>query len=349
MKDLNPFSKVEITFSPAWWTAKYGMDFGSAAYWHDPIHYTERDREQRRLLFERFGEVGLGEADPQPDPQVGVEYGHRFMSAFWGCEVIYPSAEWPHAQVLPDTAERIARLAIPDVDDSPAVKLAFANAKILEDRYGKVRSAVNFGGPLNNAVSVLGEEIFAVCASDPELAEKVLRQMGEAVFRVHDLVECKINKIPRGKERQKNWGIGNCPVGQISPEMYRQVVLPVDLWFRNSFQGGFSLHHCGIFHPYVDVYQPLKPSDIDAGPGTDLRLTRRAYPDTPISAYFNPATFSSLDRQTIDAIYENMVQEAHPANLLTYIRAIEVGPELTDDSVRDMMTARERYALDHLG
>ncbi len=337
------FPKIEITFSPAWWATKYGMDFSTPESWQDAIRYTERDREQRRLLYERFGDVGLGEIDPQPNPLVGVEYGHRFMSAFWGCEVVYLPDQWPHATPWPDAESRLAGLEVPDVDSSPAVQLARKNARTLMDRYGRVQSAVNFGGPLNNAVSVLGEPVFAACAADPDLAQRLLYRMGEAVFRIHDQLECPINGVPPGQERQKDWGIGNCPVGQVSPRMYQDVVLPVDLWFRQNFQGkNFSLHHCGIFHPYRQAYQPLQATDLDVGPGTDLRLTRQAYPRARISAYFEPGEFASLTAARIDAFVAEMIEAASPVDLFTYIRAIEVGPELTDQSVRDMMTVGER-------
>ena len=339
------FPTIEITFSPAWWSAKYGMDFSSAADWQDPIRYTARDQEQRRLLFERFGDVGIGEADPQPNPLVGVEYGHRFMSAFWGCEVVYLLGQWPHATPLPEAAGRLATLQVPALDGNPAVELARRNARILEDRYGHVHSAVNFGGPLNNAVSVLGEAIFAACAADPDVAQNLLYRMGEAVFLVHDRLECPINRVPFGQERQKSWGIGNCPVGQVSPGMYEQVVLPVDLWFKRAFTGSdFALHHCGVFHPYATAYQALEPSDLDVGPGSDLRRTRQAYPRARISAYIEPSLFARLDQAQVDACVDQILEDAAPVELITYIRAIEVGPELSDESVRLLMTAHERLA-----
>jgi hypothetical protein len=351
--DISFHPKIEITFSPAWWTAKYGMDFSSARAWQDPILSTERDQEQRRLLFERFGEVGLGDIDPLPNPLVGVEFGHRFMSAFWDCEVIYLPGQWPHATPLPDAESRMRKLTVPDVDDSQAVQLARKNARILDDRYGKVQSAVNFGGPLNNAVSVLGEAAFTACADEPALAQRVLYQMGEAVLRVHDLFESPINQIPTGSVRQKNWGIGNCPVSQISPRMYQDVVLPVDTWYRDNFAGSeFSLHHCGVFHPYAEAYLALHPTDIDVGPGSDLRLTRQSYPDARISAYFDPVEFPSFSQERIDQVVMEMIEavkfggdstnEAQAIEKFTYIRAIEVGPELSDQSVRDMMTVFDR-------
>jgi len=85
----------------------------------DPVARTERDREQRRLLFERFGELGLGERDPLPRPVAGESYGHRFMSALWGCDVEFIPTEYPAAVVLADSAARLKDLALPDFDISP--------------------------------------------------------------------------------------------------------------------------------------------------------------------------------------------------------------------------------------
>jgi len=70
------FPAINFSFAPAWWYHHYGMEF-SKSYWQDPIARTERNCDQRRLLFERFGDVGLGEHDPKPQPVAGEAYGHR--------------------------------------------------------------------------------------------------------------------------------------------------------------------------------------------------------------------------------------------------------------------------------
>ena len=100
MPTLNPFPVISISFAPAWWYHYYGMSFGRD-YWQDSIARTERDRDQRRLLDERFGSVGLGERDPQPRPVAGEAYGHRFMYALWGCDIEFIPTEYPAAIVLP--------------------------------------------------------------------------------------------------------------------------------------------------------------------------------------------------------------------------------------------------------
>jgi hypothetical protein len=317
------------------------MDFAKDT-WQNPIRATELDREQRRLLHERFGDVGLGEADPQPRPTIGSEYGHRFMAAFWGCEIVYMRDQYPAALALPDAHQRMVDLAVPDVDASLVVRQAFRNARLLEERYGYCRAAINYGGPLNNGVSVLGDEMLRACAAAPTLAGQVLRMMGEAVLAIHDQVECAINRIDVTASRSGTWGIGNCPVFMLSPRMYRDVVLPVDLWFRNQFAGDFNLHHCGIFQPYAQVYRPLHPAELDVGPGTDLRVTRAAYPQARISTYIEVGALAQMSQGEIDALIAQMVGDAAPAELFTYIRVAEAGPEVSDETARNLMTVAER-------
>jgi len=61
-----------------------------------------------------------------------------------------------------------------------------------------------------------------------------------------------------------------------------------------QFKGRFLLHHCGIFHPYVDVYKPLNPTGWDLGWGTDLRVARAAFPDLPISTYIDVSALRGI-------------------------------------------------------
>jgi hypothetical protein len=339
--EQNFFPKIDMTFSPGWWFVHYGMAY-PRAFWHDPVAFTQRDQEQRRLLYERFGDVGLGEADPQPRPFAGGEFGHRFMAALWGCQVIYPLDGAPCEVSLPDARERMVDLRVPDIDSSPVVQLALGNAGVMKERYGRCDSAINYGGPLNNAVSVFGGEFLTACATQPELAQQVLERMGQAVLAVHDQVSCRIREVEVAEARAGGWGIGNCPVCMLSPRMYREVVLPVDLWFRRQFAGDFNLHHCGVFDAYATVYQPLAPTDLDLGPGSDLRIARAAFPRARISTYIKVETLANMNREEIDALVGKMVREAGDPARFSWIRVAEAGPEVSDQAVRDLMTVAER-------
>ena len=326
-----PFPYIAITFSPAWWQAK--VDRQPSAM------------ERARLLWERFGDVGLGEEKPVlPAPVVGGEYGDRFMAAFWGGEVVYPPAAVPAALVLPDARERMAGLEVPDVATSPVAQRAFGDAERLKNEHGTCAAAVNYGGPLNNAVSVLGQDILTVCAEDPDLAREVLHKMAQGVMVVHDEIVCPINGVDPVATRAGGWGIGNCPVCMISPRMYSEVVLASDRWLSNHFTGGFYLHHCGVFDAYTEAYRPLQPLALDVGPGTDLAITRAAYPDAVISTYIEVGALSRMGLDEVDATLSEMIGAAGPPELFSAISIAEAGPEISDETVRHLMTARERFA-----
>ena len=326
-----PFPQVAISFAPAWWLA----------------HYREVPDGQgkARLLYERFGDVGLGEVDPAPpEPCVGGEYGDRFMSAFWGCEIAYREGQFPAAIALPDARRRMGDLQLPDLATSPVAQRAFADAEALRAEHGRCSAAVNYGGPLNNAVSVFGQEILEVCAAEPDLARQVLQLMAKAVLLVHDGIVCKINQVAPAETRAGGWGIGNCPVCTLSPAAYRDVVLPSDQWLAGQFAGGFGLHHCGVFDAYAEVYKPLSPVALDLGPGSDLRLARAAYPDAAISTYLEVGAVARMTRGEIDAAVGRLVADAGDSGSFTAISVAEAGPELSDATVRDLMTVRGRLA-----
>ncbi len=332
------FPPVEVTFAPAWWRAKYGMDFGESA-WRDPIRRTELDRERRRLLYERFGEVGLGEADPPPRPNIEA-YGHRFMAALYGCEIRYLPDQDPAALALPGAADRMASLRAPDLAASSVVRRAFAEAKLLRERYGSCDGSINIGGPLNNAVSVFGEEILAACLAQPALARRTLQVMAETVLAVYYGVMCAIN----GQEvttPRPGWGIGNCPVCMISPETYRAVVLPVDRCLREQFIG-FGLHHCGVFHPYAEAYAELRPDSLDVGWGSDLRRVREVFPSTPMSLMIEAAALVGKSERELDALVAQTAEAAVPLALVTKLWVAEIGPDISDGTVRSLVTAPRR-------
>ncbi len=325
------FPEIHIEFSEAWWWARYGDTTG---------------RDRRRLLFERFGDVGLGEENPGPaTPVVGNEYGHRFMSAFWGCQIIYQHDHAPAAIPLPDARRRMENLEVPGMDSSPVIQKALKAAREMKALHGECRADVNLGGPLNNAVSVFGDEILLVCASEPDLARRVLQKMGEAVIAVHDRLVCPVNGIDPVAARSGDWSIGNCPVCLISPQTYTDVVLQADQWLKGRFKGKFYLHHCGVFDAYVDAYKPLKPAGLDLGPGTDLRLARRHYPKAAISTYIDVGALSRMSRSQIDGFVKQALDAAAPAELFTRISAADAGPEISDETVRDFLTVRSRMGI----
>ena len=216
----------------------------------------------------------------------------------WGCDIYYQADQAPAAIVLDDPAGRIEGLDLPDFAESDVTRRAMADAKLLRNRYGTCEGQFNGGSPLNNAVSVLGEEILAAIIERPAAAQRVLRLMGQALLTTFDRVTVPINRLNR-EGKPALGGLGNCPVCMISPQSYREVVLPVDQWYLDQIDGR-GLHHCGRFDPYAEVYKGLRPSSLQIGYTSDRRISRQAFPDVAV---------------------------------------VDIGPEVSDEGIRALKTA----------
>ena len=61
---------VELVFNPNWWYQTAGISFEEPFYF-DAATRIQNDVTMRRVLYERYGDLGMGEADPQPRPIIG--------------------------------------------------------------------------------------------------------------------------------------------------------------------------------------------------------------------------------------------------------------------------------------
>ena len=330
---FSPFCYID--FSPKWYHDRFGLDF-TERFWLDPIARTELNRTMRRVLRETFPDVGLGEADPKPIPTIDA-YGHRFMSAYWGCQIHYQPDQAPAAIALDDPAEQVESLQPPAMGTSPVVERALKEAHLLADRYGGCDGGINYGSPLNNAVSVLGEEILAALVERPAAAQRILMLMGEAILALHDRVTAPINGTPPSP-RRAIVGLGNCPVCMIAPRTYQEVVLPVDRWFIGQISGR-GLHHCGAFHPYAEVYKALEPDGLQIGYLSDRRVSRAAYPTTPISLLLEASAIAGQTPARVQDLVHEMIDQAAPEHLVTDVAVVDVGPEVSDELVRAFVTS----------
>jgi len=300
----------------------------------------ERQRELARLLHERFGDVGIGSADPEPQPVASDAYGNYFMPALFGCAVSYPRDQAPGNAPLRVDMEEMARLRVPDLQGSPVVRRAFAEARRLRERYGFCSGAVNTGSPLNVAVNVFGEQFLMACKLEPETARHVLRVIAATELRLYREFSAVVDPehFPPGRIA---FGYGNCPAVMLSPATYRDVVLPVDLWVRQQVSE-LHLHHCGVLDDYIELYRDLRPSSLDIGGESDYAAVRRAFPDIPFSLIVNAPDIEGRSAGEVDHLIGSAVEGAGPPELISFLWVAEVSEAIDDETVRAVRTALER-------
>ncbi len=113
--------RYEICFHPSWWHAAAKIDF-SRRFWDDPEYRIQADIQMRKVLFEKFGQYGLGTENPQPRPLLGSDQtacGFLF-SEMLGCEVRYEPDNSPQVICANLDDDACFSLKVPDFDKNEA-------------------------------------------------------------------------------------------------------------------------------------------------------------------------------------------------------------------------------------
>lgn len=333
---------VQISFSEDWYNDRFGIDF-SKDFWEDPIRRTDTYRELSYLLAKTFPDTELGSLDPQPNPIASDQYGHRFVPALFGCNIVYVKNQAPSAESKRADFDEMAALDIPDFSRNDVFRKALDDAKRMKQKYGFASGYINTGSPLNAAISIYGEDFIACCAMEPEIAQHVLMIMAKTFNRL--MYEFSDVVAPPARIDRQSGGLGNCPAIMFSPKMYSQVILPVDLWYRACFKD-FSIHHCGVFDRYAELYTALTPCSLDVGGGSDYRLLRRYFPDTACSYIVNPEHYEGKSQAVIDELVRGIITNGGPVDKINLLRTYGVSRHATNDNIMDLYTSIQRQALD---
>jgi hypothetical protein len=73
-------------------------------------------------------------------------------------------------------------------------------------------------------------------------------------------------------------------------------------------------------------------------------VARAAYPEAGISTYIEVSALSRMTCDEIDALLARMVDDAGAPELFHAVSVADAGPEISDRTVRDLMTARARLS-----
>ena len=330
-----PKTHARPTFSEAWFNTNYGMTFGEK-YCSDPIFRTEQDREARRLLYGRFGKAGIGATDPQPHPHLEV-CGHRFLPGLFGCEIVFQDDQAPSYHHLPvSSAADIDGIPRPDLETNRWAREFRRQGEILLGKYGWTDAAINYGGPLNGAIAILGNEGLLYLSESPAIMTRFISMIADVCVESYDTLTVAFD--PKAAGGRKLF-IGNCPVMMISPATYASVVLPADLHYRRQIKT-LGLHHCGQMDRYLDAYQKLQPVDfIEVGWGSSIAAVHKAFPESKLDLMINVYDLQNMSHDAVRELISRMVREVGSLECLRDVWVADIGPEVADDVVLNFVEA----------
>jgi hypothetical protein len=343
------FIPIELVFNPNWWYQTAGIAFDEGFYM-DPDQRIENDLIMRQVLHQRFGEIGMGEPDPEARPVIGSLFvaGGFVIPALLGSEIIFEPAAAPQPKPIQLTIDQIEALVKPDFRDLWPMKDLIAQMDALEGEYGYLVGDLNTDGLLNAAYHLYGQELFVDFYTAPRRVKTLLGMIGELIVDVAEYIRgrtgsCSIS-VNRMAERfdPKMFLHANCSVQMISPSSYQEIHLPIEKEMAARIQP-FGIHHCGDnLHKMASLYAELPLAFVGVGWGSDVALCREALPDTFLNLRLNPVRMLTCTPDEIAADTDQLLKAAAPLENAG-VCCINMDHGTPDENIFAMAQVVERY------
>lgn len=305
--------RVEFGFTPRWYRDRLGVDFSER--WHvDALYRHETVVRMRRELNRRFPELKLGGDAEEAKANVDGVHGGLTMAMIFGVPVEYYGDNWPASRHAYLAAETIAKLEVPSLPDTPVIAQLLDQMEVIAGEFGEIGGYVNWQGVLNTSYRLRGPEILADMLVNPWLAHHLFDVVAQTMIDGMRLVY----------ERQRRTGfvvehatVSNCLVNMVSPEMYREHLLPYDKKIRSEFDK-FGIHNCAWnVDPYIEDYATVERLGyVDMGLESDLVKAKRLCPDTRRALMYTPTDLANKPIDVIRADLERVRRELAPCDVV---------------------------------
>ena len=324
-----PFIRPEIGFTPRWFRARLGVDFGER--WHtEPAYRRDAVLSMRAELHRAFPGTCADRAHMPLDLLTGT-YGACTVAALYGIPILYAADQWPVSEKRYLSASEVDTLAPPDLDASPFFQDLMAQANWIAAQEGRAEGFINWQGVLNNAQRLRGEALFEDLMLEPErclrLFDCVCTTMIDAARRLH--VRQRESGVEIGF-----FTVSNCLVNMIAPDQYRALLLPFDQRLAAKF-ACIGIHNCAWnANPYLDAYAEVPGVGyIDMGIDSDLRKAKQLFPDARRAIMYTPMDAAN---KPLDAIRDDFSRIARAYGPCDIVLA-DIDAETPDERVWDLI------------
>lgn len=337
---------TEVVFAPEWWHHNEGLTFDEDFFFH-PARRVEAERRMEKALYERWGKYGLGKEKDRDLPVVGaVHLAAGFMlSEMLGCKVDYKESAPP--QVVPALRQDL-KVSAKDAFETPVYRKFEKLLEQLKERFGFLVGDVNWGGILNLALDVRGEQIFLDMHDKPEGVNAFFSEINALI----ETFTRAIHKQTCSTSISVNRNVINidgpvflhseCTHTMIPVESYEAFLFEHDARWSRMFRP-FGIHYCGPdAHRYADAFARLPHLDfLDVGWGGDLRRLRKRLPNTFLNIRLSPVEIIDSTPAEIETTVSRLVADAGDPTL-TGICCINMDDKVSDDKVTAIFETVEK-------
>ena len=340
---------LELVFNPNWWHKTAGICFDQGFYL-DPQQRIANDVIMRRMLYQRYGALGLGEANPQPRPVIGSPCvaGGFVVPALLGAEILFSKDAAPQPHPVQLTPDQIDRLEKPDFRHTWPMNELIAQMDSLEAEWGYLVGDVNTDGLLNAAYHLYGVDLFTDFYTAPQRIGRLLNLIADLIGDVAEYVRqrtgsCSISVNRMVEQVQPDLFLhANCSVPMISPKSYRSLQLPIEQRMAERLQP-FGIHHCGDnLQRYSSAYAELPLRFVDVGWGSDVAACRMALPDAFLNLRLSPVRMLNCTAAEISADTELLLSAAGPLEKIG-VCCINMDYGTPDENIMAMYQVVENY------
>ncbi len=344
------FLPVEVVFHPSWWNKRYGLVFDEA-FFFDPVKRVASEQQMRAALHQRFGDIGLGEANAVPRPVIGpVHLAAGFLpSAVLGCKIRYFDDASPEVVAANLSDEQVMALEVPDLDTSPEFRKLIALMDTLEAQFGKLEGDVNWEGVQNVALNLRGPQLFLDYVDRPDLARRLLDVVERTILEMATYVRRRtgsnslaVNRIVGTMDANVSLH-SNCTVAMVSAPTYREYLLQYDQRLAKELYP-YGIHHCGKdMHKVRHEYARVDGVEFfDVGWGSDVAACRAALPNAIFSLRLSPVRVGGVTPSEVAADVEGLLCSAGPLERAA-LCCINLDDKTPDENVRAIFEVAERY------
>jgi hypothetical protein len=299
--------EVDVTFHPEWWHQNSGVCFGQD-FFFDPSYRIRADQTMRKVLYAKFGDLGLGESDPSLRPIVGTDLlASGFLySGIMGCPIQYSDNNPPRVICANLDDTKIKALAGLDLADNELWRQTIAQFEFLEQKFGYVDSHINLQGILNIALDLRGSVLFMDFYDQPDLAKQLLNETTRISLEIGRYISSKSKCLSHGvtaitaKTMPDIYLTSNCTVEMISQDLYDEFLLPFDQQLASAFQP-FGVHHCGktMEHVVAGYAKINNLAFAEVGAGSDIAKVRRFLPRTFLNLRYSPVRLKTVTKMEL--------------------------------------------------
>lgn len=338
---------VSVGMYASWWWRNYGISYNKQ-YYHDPDYRVEANLKQQKILYERFGDLGMGNPNPEPNPF--IDYGMVLLPEMFGCEITFFDDALPWANPADLSAGEIEKLTVPDIENSYPMTEIIRQMDYLEEKYGRVTGNINTTGILNLALKIRGDQLYIDFFENPQLVHKLMEICLQSIIRLATYVRKRTGTLASSVTPMappEMYVLPNCTVAQISNQAYEEFVLPYEQRLAEAMRP-FGIHHCGSVNNVVEGYSKIKNLEfVEVGPNSDLRRVRELMPDVFINARIDPVRMYQCTPQEIADDVKKLIDTGGPLDKLS-IDAVGVDYGTPDENIRVMITTAKDYSAEQI-